>query len=116
MFCGAKELADEIDIPANFEVTLPRHSVHRQNVNFDFEARDDPVEVRGYKKSRSFFSTQLLGELLATDLWPAYQVRYQIMVGMSSSRPSAAKDPPCRAAMHVKSYRELKCPLVGVVW
>ncbi|GFT21843.1 hypothetical protein TNCV_3179501 [Trichonephila clavipes] len=30
--------------------------------------------------------------------------------------PSATKDPPCRAAMHVKSIRELKCPLVGVVW
>ncbi|GFS89302.1 transposable element Tcb2 transposase [Trichonephila clavipes] len=55
MFCGAKELADEIDIPANFEVTLPRHSVHRQNVNFDFEARDDPVEVNPPTGQHGFF-------------------------------------------------------------
>ncbi|GFU18458.1 hypothetical protein TNCV_3787601 [Trichonephila clavipes] len=29
--------------------------------------------------------------------------------------PSTTKDPPCRAAMHVKSV-ELKRPPVGVVW
>ncbi|GFT27605.1 DUF4371 domain-containing protein [Trichonephila clavipes] len=44
MLCEGEELADEIDIPANFEVTQPRHRVRCKNVNFDYEARDDPVE------------------------------------------------------------------------
>ncbi|GFX69846.1 DUF4371 domain-containing protein [Trichonephila clavipes] len=44
MLCDANELADDIDIPANFEVTQPRHRVRCKNVNFDYEARDDPVE------------------------------------------------------------------------
>ncbi|GFV84511.1 DUF4371 domain-containing protein [Trichonephila clavipes] len=44
MFCDAKELTDEIDIPANFEVTQPSHRVGWKNVNFDYEARDDLVE------------------------------------------------------------------------
>ncbi|GFT61252.1 DUF4371 domain-containing protein [Trichonephila clavipes] len=38
MLCVAKELADEIDIAANFEVTQPRHRVRHKNVNFDYEA------------------------------------------------------------------------------
>ncbi|GFX70747.1 uncharacterized protein TNCV_1032751 [Trichonephila clavipes] len=44
MLCDVKELADEIDIPVNFEVTQPRHRARRKNVNFDYEARDNPVE------------------------------------------------------------------------
>ncbi|GFT28165.1 uncharacterized protein TNCV_645331 [Trichonephila clavipes] len=44
MLCDARELADEIDIPANFELTQPRHTVRRRNVNFDYEARDDWTE------------------------------------------------------------------------
>ncbi|GFT77543.1 HTH_Tnp_Tc3_2 domain-containing protein [Trichonephila clavipes] len=44
MLCDARELADEIVIPANFELTQPRHTVRRRNVNFDYEARDDPIE------------------------------------------------------------------------
>ncbi|GFW59449.1 uncharacterized protein TNCV_1508941 [Trichonephila clavipes] len=44
MLRDAKELADEIDIPANFEVMQPRHKVRRKNANFDYEARVDPVE------------------------------------------------------------------------
>ncbi|GFY26319.1 hypothetical protein TNCV_25161 [Trichonephila clavipes] len=44
MLSDARELADEIDIPANFELTQPRHTVRRRNVNFDYEARDDPIE------------------------------------------------------------------------
>ncbi|GFT99935.1 uncharacterized protein TNCV_1079741 [Trichonephila clavipes] len=43
MLCDGWELADEIDIPANFELTQPRHTVRRRNVNFDYEARDDPT-------------------------------------------------------------------------
>ncbi|GFS47189.1 uncharacterized protein TNCV_2053541 [Trichonephila clavipes] len=44
MLCDARELADKIDILANFELTQPRHRVRRRNVNFDYEAQDDPVE------------------------------------------------------------------------
>ncbi|GFT19702.1 DUF4371 domain-containing protein [Trichonephila clavipes] len=43
MLCDARELADEIDIPANFVVTQPRHRVRRRNVNFDYEAQNDPT-------------------------------------------------------------------------
>ncbi|GFW53287.1 DUF4371 domain-containing protein [Trichonephila clavipes] len=44
ILCDAKEVADEIDIPADFEVTQPRQRVRRKDVNLDYEARDDPVE------------------------------------------------------------------------
>ncbi|GFW94255.1 uncharacterized protein TNCV_1979951 [Trichonephila clavipes] len=44
MLSDARELTDEIDIPADFELTQPRHTVRRRNVNFDCEARDDPIE------------------------------------------------------------------------
>ncbi|GFY08859.1 uncharacterized protein TNCV_4660521 [Trichonephila clavipes] len=42
--------------------------------------------------------------------------RYRIVACLvTSSIPVPQKDPPCRAAMHVKSV-ELKRPPVGVVW
>ncbi|GFV12226.1 uncharacterized protein TNCV_1537221 [Trichonephila clavipes] len=41
MLYDARELADEIDIPVNFELTLSRHRVRRRNVNFDYEAQDE---------------------------------------------------------------------------
>ncbi|GFX77439.1 DUF4371 domain-containing protein [Trichonephila clavipes] len=44
MLCDAREFPDELDILANFELTQPRHTVRRKNVNFDYEARDDPTE------------------------------------------------------------------------
>ncbi|GFX87169.1 uncharacterized protein TNCV_2059401 [Trichonephila clavipes] len=44
MICDARELADEIDILVYFELTQPHHRVRRRNVNFDYEARDDPIE------------------------------------------------------------------------
>ncbi|GFS68381.1 uncharacterized protein TNCV_3000621 [Trichonephila clavipes] len=47
MLCDARELADEIDIPANFELTQPLHRVRSRNVNFDYEARDDSI-IRSY--------------------------------------------------------------------
>ncbi|GFX49249.1 uncharacterized protein TNCV_294141 [Trichonephila clavipes] len=34
----------KIDILANFELTQPHHRVRRRNVNFDYVARDDPIE------------------------------------------------------------------------
>ncbi|GFV63880.1 DUF4371 domain-containing protein [Trichonephila clavipes] len=49
MLCNARDLADEIDIPANFELTQPRHTVRRKNVNFDYEAGDDPTEDPTFK-------------------------------------------------------------------
>ncbi|GFV12209.1 uncharacterized protein TNCV_1537061 [Trichonephila clavipes] len=41
MLCDARELADEIDIPVNFELTQPHHRVQRRNVNFDYKAQDE---------------------------------------------------------------------------
>ncbi|GFT15708.1 uncharacterized protein TNCV_4986161 [Trichonephila clavipes] len=54
MLCDARELTDEIDIPANFELTQPRHTVRRRNVNFDYEARDDPTEDPTLKYKAEF--------------------------------------------------------------
>ncbi|GFX46428.1 uncharacterized protein TNCV_238901 [Trichonephila clavipes] len=39
MLCDAREFAEKIDIPANFELTQPRHRV-RRTVNFDYEERE----------------------------------------------------------------------------
>ncbi|GFT11974.1 DUF4371 domain-containing protein [Trichonephila clavipes] len=36
MVCDAREFPDEIDIPANFELTQPRHRVRRRNVNCNY--------------------------------------------------------------------------------
>ncbi|GFV93157.1 uncharacterized protein TNCV_572961 [Trichonephila clavipes] len=55
MICDARELADEIDIPANFELTQQRHRVRRRNVNFDYEARDDPIEDPTLKYMAEFY-------------------------------------------------------------
>ncbi|GFT21732.1 uncharacterized protein TNCV_2969841 [Trichonephila clavipes] len=56
MHCDARELADEIDIPANLKLTQPRHRVRRRNVNFDNEAQDDPIEDPTLKnKAESYF-------------------------------------------------------------
>ncbi|GFW21890.1 uncharacterized protein TNCV_1236151 [Trichonephila clavipes] len=55
MFCGARELVDEIDIPANFELTQPRHRARRRNVNFNYEARDDPIEDTTLKNKAEFY-------------------------------------------------------------
>ncbi|GFT18083.1 uncharacterized protein TNCV_1493561, partial [Trichonephila clavipes] len=55
MICAARKLADEIDIPpANFELTQPRHTVRRRNVDFDYEARDDPTEDPTLKYKAEF--------------------------------------------------------------
>ncbi|GFS94141.1 uncharacterized protein TNCV_3786131 [Trichonephila clavipes] len=54
MPCDARELADEIDIPANFELTQPHHTVQRWNVNFDYDARDDPTEDPTLKYKAEF--------------------------------------------------------------
>ncbi|GFW07875.1 uncharacterized protein TNCV_3920081 [Trichonephila clavipes] len=54
MLCDARKFTDEIDIPANFEVTQPRNRVRRRNVNFDYEAREDPTLK--YKTEFYFFT------------------------------------------------------------
>ncbi|GFW27378.1 DUF4371 domain-containing protein [Trichonephila clavipes] len=64
MLCDAKELADKIDILANFEVTQPRHRVRRKNVNFDYEARDDLVEDPTLKFKIKFYFFLLLTKQL----------------------------------------------------
>ncbi|GFW58251.1 uncharacterized protein TNCV_2634251 [Trichonephila clavipes] len=48
--CDAREFADEIDIPANFELTQPRHRVRRRN-----EAREDPKEDPTLKYKAEFY-------------------------------------------------------------
>ncbi|GFY09698.1 uncharacterized protein TNCV_3696601 [Trichonephila clavipes] len=55
MLCYAREFPDEIDIPANFELTQPRHRVQRRNVNFDYEAREDPIEDPALKYKAEFY-------------------------------------------------------------
>ncbi|GFU49809.1 uncharacterized protein TNCV_2930741 [Trichonephila clavipes] len=55
MLCDAREFADEIDIPANFELTQPRHRIRRKNVNFDYEAREDPIEDPTLKYKTEFY-------------------------------------------------------------
>ncbi|GFW64849.1 hypothetical protein TNCV_3067061 [Trichonephila clavipes] len=54
MLRDARELADEINILANFELTQLRHTVRRRNVNFDYEARDDLIEDRSLKYKAEF--------------------------------------------------------------
>ncbi|GFV37001.1 uncharacterized protein TNCV_1920311, partial [Trichonephila clavipes] len=54
MLCDARELNDEIDILAHFELTRPRHRV-RRNVNFDYEAQDDPIEDPTLKYKTEFY-------------------------------------------------------------
>ncbi|GFW07920.1 uncharacterized protein TNCV_3920531 [Trichonephila clavipes] len=55
MLCDARELADEIDIPANFELTQPRHRARRRNVNFYYEAREDPIKDTTLKNKAEFY-------------------------------------------------------------
>ncbi|GFS98139.1 uncharacterized protein TNCV_3850061 [Trichonephila clavipes] len=55
MLYDARELADEIDIPANFELTQPRHRVRRRNVDFGYEAREDPNENPALKYKTEFY-------------------------------------------------------------
>ncbi|GFY07587.1 uncharacterized protein TNCV_3650941 [Trichonephila clavipes] len=59
MLCDAREFNDEIDIPANFKPTQPRHTFRRRNVNFNYEAREDLIEVSTlkYKAEFYFFTT-----------------------------------------------------------
>ncbi|GFT74177.1 uncharacterized protein TNCV_4081081 [Trichonephila clavipes] len=53
--CDAREFPDEIDIPANFELTQPRHRVRRRHVNFNYEAREDPIEDPTLKYKAEFY-------------------------------------------------------------
>ncbi|GFX70726.1 uncharacterized protein TNCV_1032541 [Trichonephila clavipes] len=55
MLWDAREFTDEIDIPANFELTQLRHRVRRSNVNFDYEAREDPIEDPTLKYKTEFY-------------------------------------------------------------
>ncbi|GFX71760.1 hypothetical protein TNCV_4132061 [Trichonephila clavipes] len=55
MLYYAKELTDVFYIPANLEETQPCHRVRRKNINYDYEARDDPVEDPKLKFKIGFF-------------------------------------------------------------
>ncbi|GFS87115.1 uncharacterized protein TNCV_1130281 [Trichonephila clavipes] len=59
MLCDAREFPDETDIPANFELTQPRHRVRRRNVNFDYEAREDLIEIPTLKYKADFYFVTL---------------------------------------------------------
>ncbi|GFS79653.1 DUF4371 domain-containing protein [Trichonephila clavipes] len=61
MLCNAREFADEIDTPANFELTQPRHRVRKRNVNFDYEAREVSIEdpTLKYKAEFYFFTLEI---------------------------------------------------------
>ncbi|GFX61901.1 uncharacterized protein TNCV_3777121 [Trichonephila clavipes] len=82
MLCDAREFADEIDIPANFELTQPRYRVRRRNVNSDYEARDDPIEdpILKYKAEFYFFTlerereSKLLMHLNQDNMFTKYQM------------------------------------------
>ncbi|GFX79695.1 uncharacterized protein LOC103524116 [Trichonephila clavipes] len=63
MFCDARELANKIDIPANFELTQQRHRVRRRNVNFDYEERKDSIEDPTLKDEAEFYFFTLEIEL-----------------------------------------------------
>ncbi|GFT91443.1 uncharacterized protein TNCV_4285981 [Trichonephila clavipes] len=72
MLCVAREFAEEIDIPANFDLTQPRHRFRRRNVNFGYEAREDPIEdpTLKYKKEKCNAMLQnVAGESLASYLF-----------------------------------------------
>ncbi|GFW91367.1 uncharacterized protein TNCV_737811 [Trichonephila clavipes] len=55
MLSDAREFPDEIDMPANFELTQPRHRVRRRNVNFNYEAREDLIEDPTLKCKAEFY-------------------------------------------------------------
>ncbi|EFA12991.1 Zinc finger MYM-type protein 1-like Protein [Tribolium castaneum] len=55
ILCDAKELADEIDITDSFEITQPRHRIRRKNINFDYEAQDNPIEDPKLKFKIEFY-------------------------------------------------------------
>ncbi|GFX14001.1 uncharacterized protein TNCV_612061 [Trichonephila clavipes] len=55
MLCDAREFPGEIDIPANFELTQPRHRARRRNVNFNYEAREDLIEDPTLKYKAEFY-------------------------------------------------------------
>ncbi|GFT99901.1 uncharacterized protein TNCV_749501 [Trichonephila clavipes] len=55
MLCDAREFPYEIDILANFELTQTRHIVRRRNVNFNYQAREDPIEDPTFKYKTEFY-------------------------------------------------------------
>ncbi|GFU84273.1 uncharacterized protein TNCV_4391341 [Trichonephila clavipes] len=55
MLCDAREFTDELELPTNFELTQPRHRVRRRNVNFDYEAQNDPIEDPTLKYKAEFY-------------------------------------------------------------
>ncbi|GFU94238.1 hypothetical protein TNCV_3306651, partial [Trichonephila clavipes] len=54
MLYDAREFPDEIDIPAKLS-SPSRHRVRRRNVNFDYEAREDPIEDPTLKYNAEFY-------------------------------------------------------------
>ncbi|GFS70348.1 DUF1758 domain-containing protein [Trichonephila clavipes] len=76
MLCDAQEFTDEIDIPANFELIQPRHRVRRRNVNFDYEALENPIEdpTLKYKAEFYFFTLDKAINALESREWESMKI------------------------------------------
>ncbi|GFW04352.1 hypothetical protein TNCV_877241 [Trichonephila clavipes] len=89
MLCDAREFADEIDKPATFELTQPRHRVRRRNVNFNYEAQGDPIEDPTLWRCVVF---QELGVIPGTRGWrPVYPERVQQIDDAVATRSSSSR-------------------------
>ncbi|XP_035230093.1 uncharacterized protein LOC118202042 [Stegodyphus dumicola] len=96
MLCDARELADEIDIPANFELIQPRHRVRRTNINFDYEAQDDPIEdpTLKYKAEFYFFTLDKAINALESrfDLMSSHSNYFQILYNICDLKDTPQND------------------------
>ncbi|GFS65110.1 uncharacterized protein TNCV_1636031 [Trichonephila clavipes] len=96
MLCNAREFADEIDIPANFVLTQPRHRVRRRNVNFNYEAREDPIEdpTLKYKTKFYFFTLDKAINALESrfDLISTYSNYFQFLYNICDLKDSPQND------------------------
>ncbi|GFV93377.1 uncharacterized protein TNCV_3686001 [Trichonephila clavipes] len=96
MLCDARELADEIDIPANFEFTQPRHTVRRKKVNFHYEARDDPIvdSTLKYKAEFYFFSLDKAMNALESrfDFISTHSIYFQFLYNLCDLKDTPQND------------------------
>ncbi|GFV34712.1 uncharacterized protein TNCV_1450161 [Trichonephila clavipes] len=92
MLCDAREFPNEIDILANFELTQPRHTVQRRNVNFDYEAREDPSLK--YKAEFYFFTLDKAINALESrfDLISTPSIYFQFLYNICNLKDTLQKD------------------------
>ncbi|GFW90719.1 hypothetical protein TNCV_2417161 [Trichonephila clavipes] len=101
-----------------------RDFTHRSQIDLvDLQSTPDRngyYTAKTIRRISAFVDRSLQKELLKTATAGSAAVaewyRYRtVACFVTGSSPVPLKDPPCRAAMHVKSV-ELKRPPVGVVW